>query len=218
MCKALLRRIKGNPLGRIKQFLLISLILNGAYSGFLLTISLLYSSRWFLVMSVYYGLLAGVRIVIYRQIYPQKDATAKVKRIRICGYFLLILNLVVSTMMFLIIYGNHFVKHHEITVITLAAYTFISLTMAIIGGVKYLRKNDCVYSCAIMVTLISASISLVTLTNTMLATFGGDASLRAVILPFLSGAVSIFIIIGAIFIICKTTITLRVLKNEQERE
>ena len=121
-------------------------------------------------------------------------------------------------MMFLLIYGNHFVKHHEITVITLATYTFISLTMAIIGGVKYLRKNDCVYSCAKMVTLISASISLVTLTNTMLATFGGDASLRAVILPFLSGAVSIFIIIGAIFIICKTTITLRVLKNEQERE
>ena len=75
---------------------------------------------------------------------PQKDATAKVKRIRICGYFLLILNLVVSTMMFLLIYGNRFVKHHEITVITLATYTFISLTKAINGGVKYLRKNDSV--------------------------------------------------------------------------
>lgn len=170
-------------------------------------------------MSVYYGLLAVVRIVIYRQIYPNKDNEEKVKRIRACGYFLLALNLVVSTMMFLLIHGNHYVKHHEITVITLATYTFLSLSMAIIGGVKYLRKDNCVYSCAKMVSLISASVSLVNLTSTMLVTFGaGDASLRTVLLPFLSGAVAVFIIIGAIFIICKTTLALRVLKDEEKRK
>ncbi len=170
-------------------------------------------------MSIYYGLLAVLRIFIYRQINQKKAMGSKINTIRFCGCGLLMLNLVVSTIMFILIYGNYYVEYHEITVIALATFTFLSLTMAIIGGVKCLRKDDCVFSCAKVVSLISASVSLVVLTNTMLATFGeGNEKLRNIVLPFLSGAVSIFIVIGAIFIIYKTTLTLKVLKNEKKRK
>ena len=203
----------------MKIFLFLSLALNSVYSLFLFTVSFLYSSKWFFVMSVYYGLLAVVRIFIYRQIYPDKQLIRKLKMIRACGYALLALNLVVSTMMFILLYRNHYVIHHEITVISLATFTFLSLILAIIGGVKYLRKDDCVFSCAKMVSLVSASVSLVTLTNTMLVTFGeGNLALRSVVLPLLSGIIAVFIIIGAIYIIGKTTIALRSLRDEKERK
>ena len=119
--------------------------------------------------------------------------------------------------MFLLIYGNQFVKHHEITVITLATYTFSALTVAIWGSVKFIKKNNYLFSCVKLINLISASVSLVTLTNTMLATFGQDnALLRSIVLPILSGVVSLFIITTAILMIRKANLDLRVYKNAKE--
>jgi hypothetical protein len=122
-------------------------------------------------------------------------------------------------MMFILIYRNQTIKHHEITVITLATYTFSTLTVAIVNSVRYLRKNDHLHSSIKLISLISASISIVTLTNTMLSTFGEDNQLlRSIILPILSGVVSLFIIACAIMMIRKATLDLQVLKHEKERK
>ena len=56
---------------------------------------------------------------------------------------------------------------------------------------------------------------MLTLTNTMLATFGSENELlRSIILPILSGVVAIFIIVCAILMIKKANNDLKVLKNE----
>lgn len=179
----------------------------------------MYSSKWFFVTSIYYGLLSVARIYVYLQISPQKQLVSKIKTMRACGCFLLSINLVFSTMMFILIYGNQYIKYHEIIVIELATYTFTSLTMAIINSIKYLRKNDYLYSCAKIISLISVSISIVTLTNIMLSTFGeNNLLLRSIILPILSGFVSIFIIVCAMLMIRKANLDLRKLKNEKERK
>ena len=108
---------------------------------------------------------------------------------------------------------------YEITVIALATYTFSSLTVAIVSSIKQLRKNDYVYACVKAISLISASVSLVTLTNTMLVTFGEEnVLLRSIILPLLSGTVAVFIIVSAVFMIRKANLNLRKLGNEQERK
>ena len=171
------------------------------------------------MISIYYGLLSLSRIFVFLQSSPKKRLVSKIKTMRVCGFFLLSINLVFSTMMFLLIYGNQYVKHHEITVITLATYTFTSLTIAIVNSVKYLRKNDHLHSCAKLIGLISASVSIVTLTNTMLSTFGEDELLlRSIILPLLSGFVAIFIIVCAILMIRKANLDLRILENGKERK
>ena len=212
-------RIKIDTAFRIKLFLCLSFIFNILYSVFLFVVSQMYSSKWFFVTSIYYGLLSVARIFVYLQISPQKQLVSKIKTMRACGCFLLSINLVFSTMMFILIYGNQYIKYHEIIVIELATYTFTSLTMAIINSIKYLRKNDYLYSCAKIISLISASISIVTLTNIMLSTFGeNNLLLRSIILPILSGFVSIFIIVCAMLMIRKANLDLRKLKNEKERE
>ena len=216
MLTQILQKLKNDEEFRTKTFLCFSLIFNLGYSVFLFVVSILYSSNWFLVMSVYYGLLSTARVYIFTQISPKRSMRAKIVTMLVCGFFLLVINLVVSAMMFILIFGNRAVKHHEITVITLATYTFVSLTMAIISSVRHLKQNNHVYSCAKLVSLISATVSLVTLTNTMLATFGEEQlTLRSVILPLLCGAVSIFIITSAILMVRKAILNLRNLKNEK---
>jgi hypothetical protein len=136
---------------------------------------------------------------------------------RACGCFLLLINIVVSVMSFILIYKSKTTEYHEITVIALATYTFYSLSIAIISSVKQIKQNNYVYFCAKMISLISASVSLVPLTNTMLATFGDDTTqLRNIILPLLSGAVALFIITSAILMIRKANFDLRILKNEKK--
>ena len=210
-------RIKKDTHFRIKSFLSFSFIVNIAYAIFQFVISLVYSSRWFFVMSIYYALLSISRIVVFVQLNPNKDKRVKILTMRASGYFLLLINLVVSTMMFILTNGNNFVKHHEITVIALATYTFWSLSMAIVSSVKHIKQKNYLYSCAKIIALTSASVSLVTLTNTMLITFGeSNLSLRSIVLPLLCGVVAVFIITSAIFMICKANLDLRIIKNEEK--
>ena len=217
MLAAVIKKLKKDVRFRIRFFLCSSLIFNLLYSVFLFIVSRIEHSKWFFVMSIYYGLLSFTRIFVFKQIKPKKEKYSKTKTMRACGYFLLLINLAVSTMMFLLIYGNQFVKHHEITVITLATYTFSALTVAIWGSVKFIKKNNYLFSCVKLINLISASVSLLTLTNTMLATFGQDnALLRSIVLPILSGVVSLFIITTAILMIRKANLDLRVYKNAKE--
>ena len=209
-------KIKKDTHYRTKVFLYFSLVLNFVYSLFLFIVSRIYSSKWFFVMSVYYGLLSLARIFVFFQINPKKDMRAKVKTTRFCGYFLLLINIVVSIMMLMLVSNNNAIKHHEITVITLATYTFSTLSIAIIGIVQQIKRKNHVFYCVKIISLISASVSLATLTNTMLATFGEDNFLlRNIILPILCIAISIFIIICAILMIRKSNLDLRIFKYEK---
>ena len=209
------KRLKTDTQFRIKHFLVFSIIFNLCYCIFLFVVSGIYYSKWFFVMSLYYTLLSTARIFIFFEINPKSSLRKKILIMRACGYFLLLLNLVVSVMIFLLIYTAPYAKYHEIIVITLAAYTFSALTIAIVNIVRYLKKNEYVYSCVKVISLISASVSMLTLTNTMLATFGSENELlRSIILPILSGVVAIFIIVCAILMIKKANNDLKVLKNE----
>ena len=219
MAESFWYRIKNYRDFRIKLFLLLSLVCNFVYALFLFIVSQVNASQWFFIMSIYYGLLFLVRLFMFVQSNPQKSLRSKIKVMQVSGYFLTLLNIVVSVMMFVLIYTTQCVKHHEITVIALATYTFSSLTIAILSSIKHLRGNNYVYSCIKVISLISASVSMVTLTNTMLATWGDETMLlRDIILPILSGVVSIFIIVCAVLLIRKANLDLKVLKNEEKRE
>lgn len=197
-------RIKNNRQFRTKLFLRISLFSNLIYSLFLFTVSLIDNSEWFFVMCVYYILLFTTRIYILTKIRPHQQARIKLNAMRACGYFLLLINLVFSAMMFLLIRRNHTIAHHEITVIALATHTFFSLSTAVIGSIRYFKNNHPLYFCVKIINLIPASVSLVTLTSTMLTTFGeNNLLLRSIILPTLSGVVSLLIIACAILMIYK---------------
>ena len=217
MFVALIQRIRKDIPYRIKLILCCSFIINLGYALFLFVVGEIASTRWFLVSSAYYGVLAILRIYLFGNLISHKQLVSKIKIMRACGIALIVINLVVSKMMFFLIHENQTIEHHEITVITMATYTFSALILAIYNSVKYLKKNDHLHFSVKIISLISASVSLVTLTNTMLATFGAEeVVLRSIVMPLLSGAVAIFIILSAVTIIRKANLELRKLNNEKE--
>ena len=115
----------------------------------------------------------------------------------------------------LMVYWNRTFRHHEITTIALAAYTFTAFTVAIINIIKYRKYNSPVYTASKSISLTAAGVSILTLEATMLTTFGdGNMSnlTRKIMLGCTGGVVSVFIIIMAIFMIAQSGKKLKELK------
>ena len=191
---------------RIKISLIFSFVFNVVYAIFQLFIGIYHKSFWFFSMFTYYLLLAVMRYLLMRHTLGNEANTKpklELKKYCTCGWLLLFLNLALSLMIFFMVYWNRTFNHHPITTIALAAYTFVSFTIAIINFIKYKKLKSPVYSAAKSISLTSACVSIITLEATMLTSFGSDMDLitRKILLGCTGGVVSVFVVFLAINII-----------------
>ena len=191
---------------RIKISLIFSFVFNVVYAIFQLFIGIYHKSFWFFSMFAYYLLLAVMRYLLMRHTLSNEaneKPKLELKKYCTCGWLLLFLNLALSLMIFFMVYWNKTFNHHPITTIALAAYTFVSFTIAIINFIKYKKLKSPVYSAAKSISLTSACVSIITLEATMLTSFGSDMDLvtRKILLGCTGGVISIFVVILAINII-----------------
>ena len=143
----------------------------------------------------------------------------ELRKYRACGIVFLVMNLALSLMIFFMVYWNRTFNHHEITTIAMAAYTFTSMTMAVINVVRYRMWGSPVYSASKAISLASACVSMLTLESTMLTTFSdGTMSLtaRRVMLGASGGVISVFIIAMAVYMIVQGTKKIRLLNAAKE--
>ena len=194
---------------RINISLLGSLILNVTYSLFLLCLGIYHNSFWFYSMAMYYILLTLVRAYLVKHTKKNiagEDLLTEYKKYHFCGWILLFLNFAVSLMIFFIIYFGRTFYHHQITTIALAAYTFITFSIAVYNFIKYRRYKSPVYQAAKSINLVAAFVSVMTLTTTMLTTFGTEdiIKFKEILLSCLGAVISLFILIIAIQIIIFT--------------
>ncbi len=208
---------------RVNISLFGSLIWNTAYAAFQFYLGLYHGSFWFYSMSAYYLSLVIMRFFLAMYTRKHKageDMHAEFKKYRACGWVFLFLNLSLTLMIFFMVYWNRTFIHHEITTITMAAYTFTAFTVAIVNMVKYGKYNSPVYSASKAINLAVASVSMLTLTSTMLTTFGEAEGLffKRIMLGCIGGAVSAFIITMAVYMIIKSTKKLKLLKTEDAHE
>ena len=162
---------------RVNVSLYGTLIYNTAYALLQLGMGFWHHTFWFYSLAGYYLSLAVMRFFLVR--YTRKhdkgeDMLAELRKYRACGIVFLVMNLALTLMIFFMVYWNRTFNHHEITTIALAAYTFTSLTLAIINTVKYRKYKSPVYSASKAISLASACVSMLTLESTMLTTFGGE--------------------------------------------
>lgn len=204
-----IKRITSDTQFRMNITLYCSLLWNLAYALFQLCLGFYHMSFWFYSMAVYYLMLGIMRFYLVR--YTSKHQAGEfyeleLKRYNLCGWLLLVMNLAVSVIIFFIIYFGRTFYHHQITTITLAAYTFVTFTFAIINFIKYRKYNSPVYLAVKSISLAAACVSMVTLTTTMLTTFGDESMLefKNIILSFVGDAVAVFIITMSVLIIIKT--------------
>lgn len=183
-----------------------SVLWNGAYAALQLGLGICHKSAWFYSLAGYYASLAVMRFFLVRHTLrhePGKERRQELRHYRACGWIFLLLNLALSGMLLYMIRENRVTRHHEITTIAMAAYTFTSLTMAIINSFRYRNFHSPVLSAARAVSLAAACVSVLSLENTMLATFGSGmhAQTRQLFLALSGGACFVGIVVLACYMI-----------------
>jgi len=207
---------------RVNVSLYGTLFYNTAYALLQLGMGFWHNTFWFYSLAGYYICLAVMRFFLVRHTSrhkPGENMPAELKKYRACGIVFLVMNLALTLMIFFMVYRNRTFHHHEITTIALAAYTFTSLTLAIINAVKYRKYNSPVYSASKAICLASACVSMLTLESTMLTTFGSatmSLTERRIFLGISGGALSVFIIAMAVYMIVQANKKIKLLKTEEE--
>lgn len=208
---------------RIKISLYGTLVWNAAYAAFQLGLGIKHHTFWFYSLAGYYIALGTMRFFLVRHA-RRYDAGEKMReeliKYRACGIVFLIMNLTLTIMIFFMVYWNRTFIHHEITTIAMAAYTFGSLSMAIVNVIKYRQFGSPVYSASRAISLAAASVSMLTLESTMLTTFGSESTslaTRRLFLALSGGAISLFIITMAIAMIVQSTKKLRLQNTVGEK-
>ena len=196
-----------------------NVVWNGAYAALQLGLGVYHKSAWFYSLALYYASLAIMRFFLVRYTTRHKPGEKMCEewhRYRTCGWVFLVLNMALTGMIFYMVYRNRIVEHHEITTIAMAAYTFTSLTLAILNVIKYRKYNSPAFSASKAISLASACVSMLTLEGTMLATFGTDmeSGTQQLFLGLSGIAISAFVLVMAIYLIVHGNKEIKCMENE----
>ncbi len=211
--KSTKQKIYDNPLGnkymtdvefKVRISLYISLGINILYSVFKLTSGIYFSSFWWGAVAVYYIILSVIRFLLLR--YMRKDnkhVFSEWKSYRLCGIFMVLINLSLSGIIFQMVVENRAYVYPEVIIITSATYTFYIVTMSIIDIIRYRKYESPVISASKVIRFAAALVSLLTMETTMLARYGEDEGFRQLMVALTGAGVSIIILAMSIYMIIK---------------
>ena len=221
------RRIYDNPLGnrfmtdrvfRTNISLSVSFLISMLYVGINLLSWHMLGSYWFMVLAVYYSVMAVMRYLLVRYVRIQKIGTSILKEwkhSRVCAYILLLINLSLSGAVLMILYQSKGYDYPGIMIYVMALYTFYSTIHAIVEIVKYRKMESPVMTAAKIVSLLAALVSMLNLETAMFAQFGADmAPEHQRIFIILTGAgVSITIVTLSVILIVSANKEIRRIKD-----
>lgn len=205
---------------RVNVSLYGSFAWNALYGVFQLWLGIYHHTFWFSSLGAYYICLGVMRFFLVRhtQKYaPGERMRTELIKYRACGWVFLVMNLALALIIFFMIYWNRTFRHHMITAIAMAAYTFTSFSMAIVNVVKYKKYNSPVFSASKAISFAAACVSMLTLTSTMLTTFSDgtmDVLTQKMMLGSVGIAVSGVVVTMAIYMIVQSTKKLKKINIE----
>lgn len=161
-------------------------LINIVYTVYNGVIGIANQSAWFITMAAYYSLLGIMRYCavnterkISRMTDPKLIRKKELSVIRTDGILLLLLNLALSGVVLLTIAKGTAKTYSEIMVISIAAYTFYKITMAVINMVKVRKTQSPILITIRNIGVADALVSMLTLQTTMLASFQDTSSIDA---------------------------------------
>jgi len=205
---------------RVNVSLYGSFAWNVLYGVFQLWLGIYHRTFWFSSLGAYYICLGAMRFFLLRhtkKYAPGERMRTELIKYRACGWVFLVMNLALALIVFFMIYWNRSFRHHMITTIAMAAYTFTSFSMAIVNVVKYKKYNSPVFSASKAISFAAACVSMLTLTATMLTTFSDgtmDVLTQKMMLGSVGIAVSGVVVTMAIYMIVQSTKKLKKINIE----
>ena len=196
----------------------VSFVISMLYVGINLWFWHSLHSWWFMVLAVYYAIMAMMRFLLVRYFHVQKIGTSLLKewqRSRICAYILLLINLSLSGAVLMILYQSKGYDYPGIMIYVMALYTFYSTVHSLVDIVRYRKRDNPVMSTAKIVSLSGALVSMLNLETAMFAQFGAGMRLEdQQIFIILTGAgVSITIVTLSVILIVSANKEIRRAKD-----
>lgn len=199
-------------------FAAVSLVMNLAFAIMNGVSAIKYSSLWYGTLAGYYTVLilfrAGILVAnyVYSKKYNDEDARARagIKIYLASGAFLVVLDIAMTTAISIMLIFPKPTPSGEIMAISTAAFTFYSMAMSIVNLVKAKRFNDYVTQALRNLNLATACMSMLSLTVSLIATFGGEGDASMSTLKSVIGlAVCAITLVMATFMIIKASKTLK---------
>ena len=196
---------------------------NSIYATFTLFLGLWHSSSWYLAIAAYYILLAIMRFSLLYYSRSNKvgeDITSELKRFKLCGILLLLMNTALTAITFYRTIENREFAHHGATATALALFTVSLFTLSIINIVKYRKFNSPILFAAKLISFVSALVSMLSLETAIIGRLGIYLTDR--IQKIITGisAFSVLSIIGyiGIFMVIKGSRELKALKASEVKK
>ena len=154
-------------------------------------------SVWFAVLCAYYAVLSAMRlsaVLCERRSRNAAAAGLDYFVMRLCGVLLVVLSLVVAGVNYISLSQNITRKYEEITMITIAAYTFYKLGLSVVRAVRRRRYPLPLHGVIRGTGYAETAASVLTLQRSMLVSFEGmgEADIRTMNL-LTGGGVCLFV-------------------------
>lgn len=215
--RAAIQKIEGTKIG--KRFIreqrfravfsaAVGLLINSLYAFYHGALGVLNQSLWFAVMFAYYVILSSMRFSAIlcerkRKFSASEDTEYFVAKL--CGGLLVLLSFILAGVVYISLSQNIAVRHHEIVMITIAAYTFYKITIAVIKAIKQHKNTDPLLAAIRTIGYAEVAASLLTLQRSMLISFGAMDKRDIDHMNGLTGAsVCLFILLLGIFTILRS--------------
>lgn len=193
---------------RIMLSATVAFVFNLLYAIYHCVLGVLNLSFWFMAMCAFYGILATMRFAAVlcersRQKLPSDDTELFV--MKLSGILLVILSIVLATASYISLSQNIATKHGNITMITIATYTFYKITIAIVKAVKQHKTPYPLLSTIRNIGYAEVAASILTLQRSMLVSFGTMSAKNIHFMNAVTGtAVCLFVLILGLSMITKS--------------
>lgn len=185
---------------RIFKFAITSLSINLLYSIYNGIIGITSNSLWFISLSVYYTVLSISRfLVLNLSRKSRKNSSAENAVKKLTGFMFILLSISLAGTTILTLSNDKETRYHKILMISIAVFTFIKITLAIINLVKAKKKDSDIIKALRSISFCDAFVSIFSMQRSMLVSFPGLTNFEIKIFNILTGsAVCLMILVMGI--------------------
>ncbi len=180
---------------RVMARAVLGLVCNLTFALYNGILGVLSSSAIFLASAVYYLALCGARFAIVLRSRSRRSRDHR-HTVAAVGIMLMLLSAVFSAMVSVSMKNKAAAVYGTIPMITIATFTFAKITLAVITALKHRKDPSPFYKAVNAIRYSEVAVSLLTMQQSMLVSFGEGNDTAAVLLNAFTGAAVCCFILG----------------------
>lgn len=174
----LVNRLLSDYAFRTHTMLRFGLLLNLGFAVFKFAAGVVYSSYWLIALGVYYAILATMRFFLLRRLGALRacasDLLAQYRSYRVTGVMMLMLNVVMTAIIFQVVRDNQTYSYPGTLIYAFAAYAFYKIITAALNLFRRRGQDEPLFAAVRFLSLTVAMMSIFSMQTALLSTFGSE--------------------------------------------